>query len=185
MTTTDPEQILSRLPRDEFFDRETESAALHSFAVSRRGAIALVLGVPRVGKTELLRKTFDRLFSEGGDVAPFYYALKPYAVEAEKFARDYLSQFLAQLIAFRRSDARLLATVDEPLAVLSRAALPEDYLWLRAVVDCFARASESGDAAMMARIALSAPQTAAARTGLAPFVMIDNFHLLAGPNREP
>ncbi len=183
MNNTDPRQVLSRLPDGEYFDREVELNHLLQLASSRRASNAFVLGAPRVGKTELLRKCFDRLFDESGEIAPFYYALKDYLLDPAIFARDYLSQFLAQLIAFRRGDARLLASADEPLAEIARAAAPEDYLWMRAMVDSFARAAQSGDAALMIRSALSAPATAAARTGLSPFVMLDNFHLIAGDAR--
>jgi serine/threonine-protein kinase RsbW len=201
MSNSDPRQVLSRLPEDEFFDREAELAELYSLATAgartpdpgeqarggqateamrgRRARNALVLGAPRVGKTELLRKTFDRLFGEGAQVVPFYYGLSEYSLDAERFARDYLSQFLAQLIAFRRDDARLIAAADEPLAAVSRAAAPEDYLWVRGVVDSFNRALQSGDIALLVRCALRAPAVAASRAQIQPFVMIDNFHLLS------
>lgn len=139
-----------------------------------------MLGPPRVGKSEILRKSFDRLFNEGAQAVPVYYAFKTYSLEPDRFALDFLSQFLTQFIAFRRADPRLIAAADEPLAVISRAAIPGDYLWVRAMVDSFARASSSGDTTLLVRIALSAPTVAAANAHLSPFVMIDNFHLLAG-----
>lgn len=147
---------------------------------SRRPANALLLGAPRVGKSELLRKSFDQFFNEGAGVVPIYYALKPYCLDGEKFARDFISQVLSQFIAFRRNDARLMAAADEPLAVISRAAAPEDYLWVRATVDSFARAASSGDVALMTRCAVRLPLEASTSAQLRFFVMIDNFHHLAG-----
>ncbi len=204
MRDSDPRQVLSRLPDDEFFDREAELEQLRGLATARRApaasreaenspgelqrlratprvrraANALVLGAPRVGKTELLRKNFDRLFNDSSEVAPVYYAFRAYSMEADRFARDYLSQFLAQFIAFRRNEPKLIAEADEPLALLPRFALPEDYFWVRALVDAFARAAQSDDTALMVRSALSAPMVAASRTKVAPFVMLDNFHVL-------
>src|SRR6185295_13105876 len=70
-------------------------------------------------------------------------------------------------------------SADEPLAAITRAAPPEDYIWMRALVDTFNRAAASGDASLMLRSALQAPAIAAARSQLSPFVMFDNFHLLA------
>jgi serine/threonine-protein kinase RsbW len=197
-------QVLGRLSDEEFFDRRTELDRIYSLAKGRGGASspdaesgdadrsrggerararrpanALLLGAPRVGKTELLRRSFDLLFNEGAEVVPVYYALKPYCLEGEKFARDFLSQLLSQFIAFRRSDARLIGAADEPLAVMSRAAAPEDYLWVREMVDSFARAASSGDAATMMRCALTSPLQASARAQSRFFVMVDNFHLLA------
>jgi len=70
-------------------------------------------------------------------------------------------------------------TANEPLAVISQAAPSEDYLWVRAMTDACARAVAAGDATLMIRCALGAPLVAAANTQRRPFIMIDNFHLLA------
>ena len=198
MSSSTYKQVLSRLADDEFFDRKVELTRLHALAASRSrprgvttesragnepqprlGRNALVLGGPRVGKTELMRKCFDLLFNEDQDVAPFYYPLKAYYLDVDRFARDYLSQFLAQFNAFRRSEPRLIAAADEPLASIARAATPGDYLWMRAIVDSFASAVQAGDSSMMLRCALSAPAAASSNTGLGLFILLDNFHLLA------
>ena len=203
MNSSDLGQVLSQLSDDEFFDREAELDKLYFLATgrntaklraekepravhTRRARKALLLGPPRVGKTEILCKTYDRLFNEGADVVPVYYAFKNYSAEPERFATDFLSQFLAQFIAFRRADARLIAASSEPLAVISSAAPPEDYLWIRAMVDSFSRAASVGDTTLIVRSALSAPSIAAANAQLSLFVMVDNFHLLAGDqSRKP
>ena len=195
---------MCRLADDEFFDREaelegvlslarrrpalrspeTESAAAMQKSTrealrARHVANALLLGPPRVGKSELLRKAFDRLFNDAVEAAPIYYSLKPYCLDAERLARDFFAQFAAQFIAFRRHDARLIGAADEPLAAITRAAPPDDYIWVRALVDAFNHAAATGDGLFMLRSALQAPAVAAARTRLSPFVMLDNFHLLA------
>ncbi|HET9529431.1 MAG TPA: hypothetical protein VFQ92_03715, partial [Blastocatellia bacterium] len=147
---------------------------------ARRGASALVFGPPRVGKSEILRATFDQLFNRGAEAVPLYYSFRPDSLDAVRFARDFLSQFLAQFIAFRRNDPRLIATAVEPLPNISRVAASEDYLWVRGVIDSFTRAVESGDVSLLVRCALQAPAIAASRTQLVPFLLVDNFHLLAG-----
>ncbi|HEY7547126.1 MAG TPA: ATP-binding protein [Blastocatellia bacterium] len=194
MSDIDPRQVLSRLPDDEFFDRVAElmqlyqlaSAQIHRTAqeesIPRRASNALLSGPPRVGKTELLRKIFDRLFNEGSEVVPIYYSFREPCHRAASFARDYLSQSLAQFIAFRRDDPRLISLADEPLDAIARQAAPEDYLWIRGLIDSFLRALESNDTALMVRCALSSPAVASARSQISPFVMIDNFHLLAEDN---
>jgi serine/threonine-protein kinase RsbW len=205
MDHTDAKQVMSRLADDEFFDREVALERVLSLArrqgsrppqsegvsvassvtgsrdarAPRRSTNALLLGAPRVGKSELLRKAFDHLFGDGNEVAPVYYSLKSYCLDAERLARDLFAQFIAQFIAFRRHDPRLIESADEPLATITRAAPPDDYIWVRAMVDGFSRAASTGDALIMLRAALQAPATAAAYSQLAPFVMLDNFHLLA------
>ncbi len=182
-------QILSRLADEQFVERAVELARVCSIArtgpdaltsVSGSASIALLLGQLRVGKTELLRKSFDRLFNEGGEAMPIFYPLRPSCLNPETFAADYFSRFLAQFVAFRRNDPRHLPVVDQPPEVISRVATPEDYQWVRSMIDSFARASQSSDAASLVRFALMAPVLAALRTGLKPLVMIDNWHLIAG-----
>lgn len=146
---------------------------------------ALLLGAPRAGKTEILRKSFDRLFNAGGEALPFYYALRRSSLDPEKFARDYFSQCLAQFVAFRRNDPKLIAAADEPLAVINRAAAAEDYLFVRSMIDSFSRALQSEDRASLLRVAVSAPAAAAAHAGLKPLVMIDNADRLAGTELHP
>lgn len=185
-------QVLSRLPEEEFFDRAAELERLLSFAKARGISFgqmdfaktrprsnALLLGSPRAGKTELLRKCFDSLFNESGDTVPLYYSFREPLCDVERFARDYLTESLAQLIAFRQADAKLIALAQEPLESLARAAAPEDYLRFKGLIDSFNRAVRQGDAALMVRVALSLPSVIASRTHLAPFVMLDNFHKLS------
>jgi serine/threonine-protein kinase RsbW len=176
-------QILSRL-HDESFVREAELRRLHSIAKARACSHALVLGGPRAGKTELLKKAYDSLFVEGAEVAPIYYVFRSPASGVEQFARDFLAGFLAQFIAFRRRDPRLVAAADASVTDLSSAAAPEDYLWVKALIESFSRAASQADSSSMLRTALSAPLVAAARSKLLPFVLLDNIHLLADEATE-
>jgi len=187
MTESNSRQILSHLSDEDFADREVELAGV--WALARTGPEArahgsvsnvLLLGAPRAGKTEILRKSFDRIFNEGGEALPFYYALRSSCLDPEAFAHDYFSHFLAQFVAFRRNDPTLISAADEPLVVLTRAAPAEDYVCVRSMVDSFARALQSGNTDSLLRVALSAPSTAATHAGLNPLAMIDNWQLIAG-----
>ncbi|MEK6284732.1 MAG: ATP-binding protein [Acidobacteriota bacterium] len=180
-------RIMSRLPDEEFVDREREVAkvcALARTCLETRALdsvnAALLFGAPRVGKTEILRKSFDRLFNEGGEVIPIYYALRRSCLNPDGFAQDYFAQFLSQFVAFRRNDPGLISLANEPLSVIARAGLPEDYPFLRAMVDSFAPASQSGDASRLMRLTLSAPALACGHASLKPLLMIDDWHVLAG-----
>ena len=182
MSDSDPMQILSRLTDEESFVREAELRDLYSIAKSRSPRAvsnALVLGGPRAGKTELLKKTYDRLFVECADVAPIYYSFRSPVPDVERFARDYLAQFLAQFIAFRRNDPRLIAAADASITAMASAAAEADYLWVKTLTDSFSRAAGQSDSAYMLRAALSAPLVAASRSQTMPFMLLDNVHLLA------
>ncbi len=187
MTNPDATRILSRLRDGEFIGREVDVARVCALAETSpearaRGSAreALLLGAPRVGKTEILRKSFDRLFNNGGEVIPIYYSLRRSCLDPDTFARDYFAQFLTQFVAFRRNEPGLISVADEPLSVIVHAAPREDYPWASSIVDSFGLASQSGDASRLMRVALSAPAAAGVHASLAPLLMIDNWHLLAG-----
>ena len=187
MTDSNSRQILSQLADDDFAERESESARIRLLGqtnaqAAARGSVsnALLLGAPRAGKSEILRKSFDRLFNEGGEVLPFYYALQESCLDPADFARDYFSQFLAQFVAFRRDDPNLIRAANESLAVINRAALAKDYACVRSMVDAFAQALQSEDTASLLRFVLAAPATAAAHARLNPLALIDNWHLIGG-----
>jgi serine/threonine-protein kinase RsbW len=180
-------RILSRLRDEEFIDRDVEVSAVCTLARTGSKGLtlgfareALLLGAPRVGKTEILRKSFDRLFSEGGEVIPIYYSLSRSCLDPARFASDYLSQFLIQFAAFRRNEPGLIALAGEPSSVIVREVPREDFPWASAIVDSFDGASQAGDAARLLRIALTAPVAAGAHASLSPLLMIDNCDLLAG-----
>ncbi|MEW6128918.1 MAG: ATP-binding protein [Acidobacteriota bacterium] len=197
-------QILSRLTDLEFFDREDDIAQLIALATfgylkprqltlfknaaaqkafpyqaKETGAIALLLGAPRIGKTETLRKTFDRLFLASGQVLPVYFAFRPYHLEPEQFAKEYLSRVLAQFLAFRHQDAKFLALATATFTDIIDKASLDDRPWVTNLLDHFLQAKKAGDLLGAVRCALAAPMVIAAHTQLSPFVMLDNFHWLA------
>ncbi|HSF24094.1 MAG TPA: ATP-binding protein [Blastocatellia bacterium] len=174
-------RILGRLRTDEFVGRESEIERIRAFGTSvvRRPQLAMLRGQTRVGKTELLRQSFDRIFNQSGEVAPTYYALKPDCLSAQAFAQDFAGTFLAQLLAFRQSDPSLLRLASEPLASVARSARAEDYPWVKGIADAVLQSTGAGDSTAILRCALSGPALAAQATGFVPLVMFDNVHLLA------
>jgi serine/threonine-protein kinase RsbW len=184
MSDTTPTRVLSRLSRDEFVGRGPEVRRVCGLERGDSSSNALLLGAPRAGKTEILRQSFDYLFNERGRVIPYYFALRRSSVDLEKFARDYFSQCLAQFLAFRSNNSRLIFG-NEPLTLIARGASPEDHPWVTSLIDSFIRALESGDESLLVRCALSTPAAAAAYANLNPLVMIDDLHLLAGTDLQP
>lgn len=181
MDTSGDRRILGRLRTDEFVGRESEMTRIRHFGTegNRRWRLAMLRGPIRVGKTEILRKSFDHIFNQSGEVAPTYYALKPDCLSAQSFARNFAGAFLAQLIAFRQNDPSLLPLASEPLALIARSAGAEDYIWVKAIADAVLQSVDAGDSTSMLRCALSAPTLAAKATGFVPLVMFDDVHLLA------
>jgi serine/threonine-protein kinase RsbW len=192
MTNANPMRILSRLPDEEFVDREVEVAKVCALAQTGRDGHprgsarnALLLGAPRVGKSEIMRKCFDRLFNKGSEVIPIYYSLRRSCLDPDRFARDYFAHFLAQFVAFKRNDPELISISDEPLSVIAHKAPPEDYPWARSMVDSFTMASRSEDPSRLVRFALSGPAATCAQASLIPLLLIDNWHVVAGSDLHP
>lgn len=179
MSDTSSAQILSRLSRDGFVGREAELRKVRDLAQDRCSSIALLLGAPGAGKSEILRRAFDCLFNEHGQVIPFYFAVKRSSVDPDGFAREYFSQALAQFLAFRSNNSRLISGND-PLSVVARAAPPQDHPWVTSHIDSFVRTLESGDESLILRSALSTPAAAASYSKLKPLVMLDDWHMLCG-----
>lgn len=180
METLAGRRILGRLRTDEFVGRESEIARLASFgARDRRPRLAMLAGPTRVGKTEILRQSFDYIFNQSGEAVPIYYALKPDCLTAQAFARDFAGAFLAQLIAFRQNDPSLLPLASEPLALIARSVGAADYVWVKTIADAVLRSAGAADSTTTVRHALSGPTLAAQVTRFVPVVMFDDVHLLA------
>jgi len=189
MSDSNSKQILSQLTDENFGGRDRETAKIS--AIARSGPSQhtttdiLLLGAPRTGKTEILRKSFDRLFWEGKEVLPFYYSLQDSCLDPVVFARDYFSQCLIQFAAFRRNDPSLIKAGTPSLSIINGAAPAGDYVCVRSMVDAFSQALRNDDVQALLRLALSAPATAAAHAGLKPLMMIDNWHLVFGTELLP
>lgn len=172
--SSDSRPVLSRLAPGQFLGREAELERICSFA-SRGGAVgALLLGAPRVGKTELLRTAFDKLFTEQGRVAPVYYAFDGVRPEIQLFALDYLCHFLASFVAFRRNEPALIRLAAEPLDRIACEAFPEDHSWMRTVIDGYREAVENGDSRLALQRSLGVPSVTAKHTSRLPLVMLDD-----------
>lgn len=159
----------------EFVGRSAEMDRLVALA-SGTGA-AIVAGAPGVGITELLKQVYDRLFSERGDVIPFYFALNFSGETAEQTARRFLHQFLLQTVAFRRGDGGILNWFPD-MCELAELAVPADGHWVDRLVSKFTTAHPECDDESLIQTCLSGPIRAAA-SGARVFVLIDNAHAAA------
>ena len=170
--------ILSGLSADVFVGRDAECRRIDRLC-RRKRLNAVLLGAPRIGKSELLRRSYDRLFAEGGDVFPIYFSFNRASIESGMIAQDYIAQFMAQLMAFRRGDPAIIRSAQGPLNSIGSAAAAQDYVWIKELIDLFVCANGSSDAGAAARSALSSASASALHAGITPFVMLDNVHLLA------
>lgn len=167
---------MSRVARDEFVGRVSELDRIRSLGRLRRNGF--LLGAPRVGKSELLRQAYDWLFSGRLSEIPILIEVNRELLEPERFANEFLSQLLIQVVAYR-SPALRPDLLDAPLAEVWRAAPPEDHSWVRALIERHQSSRTSGDPNLIVRGAFSALNIVGRQTGKKVLVLIDDAHLLA------
>ncbi len=134
----------------------------------------LLLSVPSIGASELLRQTFDHFFFKQNETVPFYFSLESSDTTIKQAATRFLQTFLQQVIAFRRKDEKILdssSEIDE-LAQLSAAA---DGFWIDRLISGCRSENAANDERLFIKNCLNAPLYAAAH-GVEIFVMIDNLH---------
>ena len=167
-------KLLADLPAEEFVgrDRELELLRRHAFTSASPAGI-LLLSAPSAGASELLRRVFDRLFTQRNNLIPFYFAFDKTDKTPAQAARRYLRQFLVQAAAFRRKDAALLASSPD-VQELADLAPPADAAWFDPLLKTLDRGAVNDEQAFV-RNAISAPFQASAR-GTRVFAVIDDLH---------
>jgi len=171
---------INALQEEGFIGRRDALQDLHRWALdAERGtgrSIALA-GAPGIGKTELLKQFFTHLFWKQDAIAPFYYTASSAILSVPLFARDYLTRFLCQRLAFENKEESLLFI--EGITVRELAAWTRDRgaAWAGELLDRFQRCA--GDPLDMLRVALHAPLQSALFTGKPVAVLLDDFHKLA------
>lgn len=169
------EKILSTVSAADFIGRARETEVLFEHAQSEdtpRGL--LLLSAPALGVSELLRQTYDRLFSAQDVTIPFYFSLKKSDKTARQAALRFLQTFLQQAVAFRRKDAKILDFGGD-VCELAQLAVPSDGYWIDRLIETCETESKLNDERAFVRNCLSAPLRASA-FGAKSFVMLDNLH---------
>jgi serine/threonine-protein kinase RsbW len=178
-------QILGRVRRDEFIGRTAELERLVSHARRSNGQATsgaahetpglLILLAPLAGVSELLRQTFDSLFSRREEVVPIYFALPQAETTAVSAAIEFLNTFLLQYIAYRR-DEPTLCHASLTLNDLASLAPAADVVWIEELVEAYNRQRFGEDDRELVRFCLTAPDRVPSRD-VRPFVMVDAVQL--------
>jgi len=174
--------LLNALPDEEFFARQAEVQQLfHAGLDVARGLQSsyFLSGQRKSGKTEILKRAYQRLFWEQEAVIPFFFSLPKSIPSAEAFCREYFLTSALQCIGFLRKDARLVASEKHDLNRIVQLAYESKLSWLTDAIDHFHQFTKNKDLQALARLAILFPSSIAARTGLHAFVFLDDFHNLA------
>lgn len=175
------EKVLATISAADFIGRSAALGALRRHASGASKSNGLLLAhAPVLGASELLKQTFDRLFHEQTGAIPIYFAVRASDETTRNCAARFLTTVLAQTIAFRRRDAKILdfAPNVAELAELAEIAAPDDAFWIERLVANCQIDEELNDEAAFIRRCLAAPLRAAAHKANA-FVMFDDLHEIA------
>lgn len=176
-------RVLARVPAELFVGRSEHLRELNALAQPRAAQTGLVLlAAPHAGLSELLRQSFDELFSRRNGPAPVYFNFTHGEHTTQAAARRFLHSFLAQLAAHRRDDPSLVVS-PPPLGSLTDMFPPSDFEWADNLVRTVERAAAEGDERTFVRLCLSAPRVAAA-AGARTLLLLDDVHAAAGLKGE-
>lgn len=169
-------RVLGRVDPELFVGRAEQLREITALAPHAAGGPSLLVqAAPMAGASELLRQAFDELFRQQEGAAPVYFAFSRQDATNSAAARRFLQTFLAQLVAHRRDDPSLIASLPS-LRTLVELVAPSDYEWVERIVQNFERASADGDERTVVRLCFNAPREAAER-GARAVVMLDDVHL--------
>jgi serine/threonine-protein kinase RsbW len=179
MNRSDHEQmrpILGRVRPDEFVGRKAELERLVAHATrSGESRGLLILLAPLAGVSELLRQTYDELFSKRGDTVPIYFALPQTDTTAVSAAIEFLNTFLLQYVAFRRDEPALCQS-SLTLNDVVQLAPAADLDWIEELLESYNRQRFNSDDREFVRFCLTAPRRLPL-VGGRPFVMFDAVQL--------
>ncbi|MGH9962111.1 MAG: hypothetical protein ACREBC_34110, partial [Pyrinomonadaceae bacterium] len=164
-----PRRILGRVSADEFVGRanELQQIVSHPRCFGELRGLLLLM-VPSAGVSELLRQSYDQLFSRREDIIPIYFAPTRGQTTAVSAAIEFLNTFLLQYVAFRRNEPSL-CDASISLSDLVQLATPADLEWIERLVETYNRERFNNDDRAFVRFCLSAPQRAPKRNGV-PYV---------------
>ncbi len=171
--------ILSQLATDEVLSRTTSAQdEIYQAAVLKNARAVLVIGRPQSGKTELLRLTYDRLFSEQGRTLPIYFSLRRDRLLPDKFAKDFLLTLLRQYLAFVNHDAELVPRHELTERDLLNLASASEYAVLKDLIEGYEARMNDEDKRPLVRYALGLPQRLAARSPYHLTIFLDEAQWL-------
>ncbi len=159
-------RILATVDAADFVGRAPHRDRLAQLSRSSGGL--LMLAAPATGASEILRRTFDDLFTGQEAVVPVYFQFRTSDSSAEDAARRFLYEFLTQAVAFRRRDPRPMGAAPS-FDELARLAIPSDGYWVDALID------DLGASPARKSTLLSGPLRTVPH-GIRPFLLFDDVH---------
>ncbi len=171
--------ILSQIAGDEILPRSASAIDdIYQAAVLKNTRAMAVVGRPQSGKSELLRLTFDKLFSEQGRTLPIYYNLRRDCFKPESFAEDFLLTALRHFLAFVGNDAELVVRYELSIHDLLFIAHPSEQPVIKEIIDGYEARLQQDDLRSLIRYVLGIPHRLASRSPYHLVVLLDEAQWL-------
>jgi hypothetical protein len=162
---------------DLFVGREKEFNLLNKWLANipkRLSKSRVILARRKSGKTAIVQRIFNRLWSENGQIIPFYFDMKESKVWYPTFATDYYRTFASQYISFLQRDPLLVGEL-LPLHKIREYGVTHQIESLVNDVDSLNIDRDRGDYDLMWKTAYSAPHRFAERFEQRFVVILDEF----------
>ena len=170
--------IFPVIPEEEFFGRQDIIEDI--YAITQRPSVSsgrsiFLCGRPKTGKTEVLRRLYNRLFWEQDKYVPFYYVFPEESLTVYDLCKDYLSEFLRQYLGFIKKDPALIRG-GISLKRLSRLLKEERSPLIASLIENLYDHIEDKNPMSAIKTSFSAPSFVSSIEN-APFLLaIDDFH---------
>ncbi len=170
--------IFDTIPDEEFVDRKRDIDNLFKLALetSNNTTHSIYLyGERRVGKTEVLKRVYNRLFWEQREIIPFYYTLNKEYSDILEFARDYLTEFIKQYLGFIKKQPSLIRN-SISLHKLLKLIGDEEYPKIKELIVNYHEYTNACYSIEALKNSILAPYTVSVEGYKRAFVILDDFH---------
>lgn len=173
--------LREKIGRPELFvGREQEFELLNHWLAKipkELGKSKAILARRKSGKTCIVQRIFNRLWSENGPVIPFYFVFEESKIWHPHLALKYYRTFASQYLSFLERDAKL---VSQPLTLeeIRQYAVTKQHPLLVRDIDLLFQDKERGLHDSMWDTAVSAPHRFAAYFDLRWLVILDEFQYI-------
>ncbi len=176
METTN--QFFPMLPESEFFDRDREVEYIVRMGLNTahaRTRSAILFGSRGIGKSEVLKRSYHRLFWEQDDIVPIYYNVSAECLFVSDFVRNYLAEFLRQYLAFKHKED--YGAFHHTLSLRRLVDLAKDFgeNWLATLIPQCEESLAERDYLNALKSAILAPYYVAHHNDCRLYVIIDEF----------
>ncbi len=164
-----------------FCGRKKELDLLMSWIswIPQRGAKSrALLGRRKSGKTAIMQRLYNILWSEHGQVVPFYFEVKDRSVKVQDLAKDYFTTFLTQYLSFVQRTPLPENNVSFSLEKLTNLAHQANMPDIIQEIEGFWHHYNDTRSQLVIDYAFARPQVLAAKYDIRFLVMIDEIQYM-------